>query len=839
MAKQVTFDVLAVAIAKGFDETARKIDSLGASSDRVTKSFDRQSKSAHLLSTAILAAGSAAIPVLGAAAGAAIGLGAAAGVAVTGVLGIRDAMKQGTPLGKQYQAAFKPVVSEFTQLKQLSAQGLFNGINEGVKSLKPLFPTLNRDVATFSSQMGKVIGNVGPGLVALFTRVNPLFVTMGNQLVAGSAGFEKWAKSSDSVGKFVAYVQNALPAVEQTIGSLTTTISHVAMGLEPFGSTMLTTLRLFSQAINAIPVNVLQTLLPLLAGLKIGNTFANSINNASVGLGKFAENIGKSTGIASGASGAVGKLGKVVGNLGPLGIVAGAGIGLLSVALGHGKQAAVEQTNRINDLTAAIQNNTVSQTILTQLQSQGAVSAANKLGISQKQLVDGLTQSSTKFNQISGQLKDQTARYDELDKKKKLYLATVAQEPGLNQNLTASEQKQYDMLSSQLPKLGDALSKEWDAYQAAKKAAGDMATQMGDTTLATQIQSDAVDKAAKALGTTSGAYVSAKLAADQQAESTRQATLQMQLANDAAGLLKQSLDALNGKELSVAQASTSWDQSLLSLTKSLHDNGQSVAENTDKGVANRQAVEQSVSAAQAQAQAVADATKSTTAGTRAYNANGQALLDRIAKQNGDKTATDKAKDAVYQYAQQLLGLGKIKVPPTRVDVDKAAADKKIRDFKNSLITIPGYRPTATVNANTNQALARLKDIKDHLNDLNGTTAYTYVQPIVLGQQNAANKRAAAPPHRAGGGSVTAGRPYIVGENQPEVFVPDVNGKIIPDVGKKVIPDISSGSSGNSGPVQVTSGRLEITADSQGNLQAWVRDLILDQAGFAQTMERMR
>lgn len=35
--------------------------------------------------------------------------------------------------------------------------------------------------------------------------------------------------------------------------------------------------------------------------------------------------------------------------------------------------------------------------------------------------------------------------------------------------------------------------------------------------------------------------------------------------------------------------------------------------------------------------------------------------------------------------------------------------------------------------------------------------------------------------RAAGGPVTAGRPYIVGENRPELFVPDVNGRIIPSV----------------------------------------------------------
>lgn len=38
------------------------------------------------------------------------------------------------------------------------------------------------------------------------------------------------------------------------------------------------------------------------------------------------------------------------------------------------------------------------------------------------------------------------------------------------------------------------------------------------------------------------------------------------------------------------------------------------------------------------------------------------------------------------------------------------------------------------------------------------------------------------PHQAGGGHVSAGRPYVVGENRPELFVPSQSGTIIPKLG---------------------------------------------------------
>ena len=38
-----------------------------------------------------------------------------------------------------------------------------------------------------------------------------------------------------------------------------------------------------------------------------------------------------------------------------------------------------------------------------------------------------------------------------------------------------------------------------------------------------------------------------------------------------------------------------------------------------------------------------------------------------------------------------------------------------------------------------------------------------------------------PPHRAGGGAVSAGQAYIVGENQPELFVPNQSGMVLPSL----------------------------------------------------------
>ena len=64
----------------------------------------------------------------------------------------------------------------------------------------------------------------------------------------------------------------------------------------------------------------------------------------------------------------------------------------------------------------------------------------------------------------------------------------------------------------------------------------------------------------------------------------------------------------------------------------------------------------------------------------------------------------------------------------------------------------------------------------------GTQLAVMAASSMAGQAQAAMASNLAPPtHRASGGPVMAGQSYIVGENRPELFVPNQNGTIIPQV----------------------------------------------------------
>jgi hypothetical protein len=693
--RKVQFDVLALAKATGFEESSRKITKLANDADKSAKSIQRQTQETHLLSTAILAGASAAIPVAGVAAGALVGLSATAGVAVLGILGINDAVKQGTPLGLKYKAAFAPVTSEFKELKQVAAAGMFDGINKGIKDSRALFPTLNRDTALFSAQIGAIAGNVGPGLVALFTRLNPLFETMGTQLTHGSKSFEQWAQSSQSVSKFVAYVQTTLPQVEATISSLITTISHIAIAAEPFGGTTLTAIRLFSTALNAIPIGVLQTLVPLLLGLKIGNTLGASLGNAGLGIEKFATKLGAGKGIASEASGVFGRLGKVVGKLGPYGIAAGIALGGLSAVMGRGKQAAVEETKRVNELVEAIQNGTIATAVWNNAQETGAA-AGQKLGASQQEIAQGITGTEANYRAAQSAM----ATYG-----KAAHDSAVINGQFGASTRQISDAQQQAIVDTDTARRGLAESRK--EYEAAVKTAADYARQQGSTVLATQLASGAITGIASSLGLTTSEYYQAKIAADKNTASTKTAADAMVLENNAAGLLNAALDKLGGNNLGVAQAQTAVASATNAASTALHANGAVIKGNTSKAIANQQALQAAASAALAHGNAVAKQTGSTVKATAAIQADKDAIENQLRSQHKLTPAVQAYIDTIYRIKP---------VARTKVDADTATAVTRISNVIG-LAKVAAKTRRAIIGADTSSAYSKLAALNAYLQSM--------------------------------------------------------------------------------------------------------------------------
>lgn len=123
--------------------------------------------------------------------------------------------------------------------------------------------------------------------------------------------------------------------------------------------------------------------------------------------------------------------------------------------------------------------------------------------------------------------------------------------------------------------------------------------------------------------------------------------------------------------------------------------------------------------------------------------------------------TDRARAEVDRLKERIRTLRGKKV---KTEADKAAiaaSMARIRDLQNRINSLPKRR---TVTVNTRYTVSYSGD----------AAALRRGAPSGGGRQRTATARAA-------GGPAQKGRPYVVGEKRPELFVPDTDGQILPRV----------------------------------------------------------
>lgn len=272
---------------QGLDAAGRKADELGRKSPKIRIDTNAPEAIAALLGVeaaekrvgdgasqakpfvmnlwaALAAAAPAAIPIAGVLGGALIGLLPVLAVVGLGIAGISNQLKAGAQQGTQFAADVASLKGELTTLERTAAGGLLSGLNQAMASSGPLFKTFNGDIGVMSGQLGHIVGSAAPALLAIFTQLNPLFVTFGNLLVRGAGELEHWATSTNGIHSFVAYVQTELPQVMQFLGNLVVLIGHIVQAAAPMGGVMLTGFGTLVRLLDELPISVLQVMVPLL-----------------------------------------------------------------------------------------------------------------------------------------------------------------------------------------------------------------------------------------------------------------------------------------------------------------------------------------------------------------------------------------------------------------------------------------------------------------------------------------------------------------------------------------------------------------------------------------------
>jgi SLT domain-containing protein/phage-related protein len=220
---------------------------------------------------------------------------------------VDDAMKALSPAGKTFALFLFSLRHRFDELKATAQEGLLPGVQQGIQSLLPLLPTLNRIVGNAAQAMGdlfaqagkaltspfwqdffnmiantvgpnlKMFGglllNLGQGFAGLLMAFQPLNAQLGAGLLNLSQRFAEFGAGASKSGgfqAFIAYVQQVGPQIIATIRSVATTIGRIVVALAPIGPIVLASIGFLADTINRVPIDALRVLAVAIGGLVIG-----------------------------------------------------------------------------------------------------------------------------------------------------------------------------------------------------------------------------------------------------------------------------------------------------------------------------------------------------------------------------------------------------------------------------------------------------------------------------------------------------------------------------------------------------------------------------------------
>jgi hypothetical protein len=635
----------------------------------------------------IVGAIAALIPLLGPLSGYAVGVsGALAGMGAAGVLailGIKNAMADGTAAGNTFAAGLQVLKGNLDQLEQTAASGIMSGFQSAISTIDAAMPALNSEIGVFSQQLG-VVGNlVLQGVITGFQVLNPLFVTAGVYIEQIGAGFASWT-SNGGLASFSQMALQYFPQVVQTLGSLLQGIMALISGLAPLGGAMLSVLTAAGGMLT-----VIGDLVGLLSN-GLGPAFGPIIVGAGAAFAAFKlwgvvapliQSVASSIYAATGSVTALGIAADAA--TGPVGWVVAA-ISAVGAAFAIAASNSADATSSMNTFTAAVQQDSgaigenVTKQAAANLQKAGALAAAQQLGISTHRLVQAVLGEGDAHDKLVTSLKTTIKAGSQL-------VDTGSAMVVVQDANAKAAQKVLDAVNAQ----GAGVKGAVDAYNA-------IAGAIGGTTIKTKAQLQAQIELAATYGMSVTDFQAAQAAQQKNAASATAATQALQLENDAAGLLTNAFTLLNGGSLSLMQAQTGAAAAGNTLLAALKKNGTQLDGNSVAAVANQQALEGKAQADQQAAEAVAKSTGSTQKGTQAFADSKKALEDELRAQ-GNLTP------AVQAYIDKLYA-----IPPvvqTKVEADTAAAAAKIAAIAAQLAGLNSNAAALQAQVNSGQAVA--------------------------------------------------------------------------------------------------------------------------------------
>ena len=194
---------------------------------------------------------------------------------------------------------------------------------------------------------------------------------------------------------------------------------------------------------------------------------------------------------------------------------------------------------------------------------------------------------------------------------------------------------------------------------------------------------------------------------------------------------------------------------------------------TSATLGGRQAERDYYAAVDAATQAVKTNGRTLNDHTAAGRAN-NAALDTLAKSTNAHTAAMVTNGASQKTLDATLATSRASFIKTAIEM--GATEAKAKSLAAQVLKIPKAAPTTVGLTGYMTTMRELNTLLTTIATVNGKSVAIQVS---AGSANVREGRITA---RARGGPVTQGMPYIVGETQPELFVPEQSGTIIPDLG---------------------------------------------------------
>ena len=631
------------------DDTAAKNDS-AESNKRVDTTAKSAGRSIHMLYAGIAMLAPAVVPLAGFAVAGAGALGAMGVSGILAIKGISDELKEGGPLANQYAEGINTAKEQLSALGRSSAVGMLDGFNRSIQTIDAYMPGLTQQTNQYSRALGTLGANSLAGLLGSFRTLDPVFKAFTGYLGV-LTGRLSTLGSSNGLQRFGDYALATMPLVEATLESLVTGVGNLLVALSPLGHVALTSLKVVGDILTAIPHEVLT----LITGGALGAYAAFSTWSSLIP-------VIQSFGIMLNLS------------LGPIGLIV-AGVGALAGVMIGAAASTKDGTAATLAYTAALErdNGVVGQSVRVHAAQEFAKSkaaeAAQKLGLS----LELLTKAAIGDVVAQERLGNELQRLDRISKDN---TGTTLEMGGVNVDLIKSHGKMQESIKI----VREELANQSGALQSTMDYQKRFNELMGATSASAGSQRSELSMLAGMFGTSvtniQGAIDGEKAAEDQLAKTT----VKMQLQNNAAGILKASLDLLNGKALSAAQAQNAFDSSLVNMGDHVDKTGKqitftttSITDMSSASVALRGQLNGQVANLQQVVEANGGLSESTGKAKAEMETMRQQIINNAVAHGVDK-------DAVTAYVDGLLKIP-ASIPPTKLDVDNAAAAQKIADIQ--------------------------------------------------------------------------------------------------------------------------------------------------------------